>query len=153
MSEKENVSKVENSSVTQEAQTQQQASDDEYEYVEVDEEETQTPSPEPELAHIPLITPIKERTDFESAEAFDAYYQEHKSELNKLTTHKLNKMFEIPGYRITKIRGVLSLKNIPESRVTSVMRINMLEKTVNDMKDKINTCIKTINGVLDVLNH
>ena len=102
--------------------------------------------------HIPLIEPIKEKREFESPDEFDKYYQEHKTELEEKTTHKLNKMFNIPGYRITKIKGVLSLKNIPQSRITSTMRIDSLELKINEMKDRLNQCINTINNVLDVIN-
>ena len=102
--------------------------------------------------HIPLIEPIKEKREFESPTEFDKYYQEHKKELEEKTTHKLNKMFNIPGYRITKIKGVLSLKNIPQSRVTSTMRIDSLELKITEMKDRLNQCINTINNVLDIIN-
>lgn len=99
--------------------------------------------------HIPLIAPIKEKHEFANPDEFDAYYQEHKDELDEKTTHKLNKMFTIPGYRITKIKGVLSLKNIPESRVTTSMRLDTLEEKTNEMKDRLNLCINTINKLLD----
>ena len=38
------------------------------------------------------------------------YYHKHKDEMDKETTHLLNKKFSIDGYRITKIKGVLCLK-------------------------------------------
>ena len=100
-------------------------------------------------SHIPLIEPIKERREFSSPEEFDKYYQQNKTELDQKTTHKLNKMFNIPGYRITKLKGVLSLKNIPQSRITSTMRVDALELKVNEIKDRVNACITTINNVLD----
>lgn len=103
------------------------------------------------VAHIPLIEPIKEKREFASPTEFDAYYQEHRQELDEKTTHKLNKMFTIPGYRITKIKGVLSLKNIPQSRVTSTMKIDALEEKTNEMKDRLNLCINTINKVIDLI--
>ena len=103
------------------------------------------------VEHIPLIEPIKEKREFASPAEFDAYYQEHKEELSDKTTHKLNKMFVIPGYRVTKIKGVLSLKNIPQSRVTSTMKIDTLEEKTNEMKDRLNLCINTINKVLDMI--
>lgn len=106
-----------------------------------------------DMQHIPLITPIKEKQEFETPEDFDAYYQLNKDKFDHLTTHKLNKMFSIPGYRITKIKGVLSLKNIPQSRVTAAMKIETLELKVNEMKDRLNLCINTINKVMDVMNH
>ena len=43
----------------------------------------------------------------------DSWYKSHQEELDKLTTHKLNKMYHINGYRITRIKGILSLKKAP----------------------------------------
>ena len=103
-------------------------------------------------SHIPLIEPIKEKREFSTPEEFDKYYQAHKKELEEKTTHKLNKMFNIPGYRITKIKGVLSLKNIPQSRITSTMKIETLELKVNEMKDRLNQCINAINDCIDKIN-
>ena len=101
--------------------------------------------------HIQLIEPIKEKREFQTPAEFDAYYQEHKAELEEKTTHKLNKMFNVPGYRITKIKGVLSLKNIPQSRITSTMKIETLELKVNEIRDRMNECINTVNNIVDAL--
>ena len=101
--------------------------------------------------HIQLIEPIKEKREFKTPAEFDAYYQEHKTELEEKTTHKLNKMFNVPGYRITKIKGVLSLKNIPQSRITSTMKIETLELKVNEIRDRMNECINTVNNIVDAL--
>ena len=129
-------------------------SDDEHEYVanfrykhEDDDETEQTKKD----SHIQLIEPIKEKREFQTPAEFDAYYQEHKTELEAKTTHKLNKMFNVPGYRITKIKGVLSLKNIPQSRITSTMKIETLELKVNEIRDRVNECINTVNDIVDAL--
>ena len=115
------------------------------------EEEQETTSKSKNDGHIQLIEPIKEKREFSSPEEFDAFYQEHKSELEEKTTHKLNKMFNVPGYRITKIKGVLSLKNIPQSRITSTMKIETLELKVNEIRDRMNECINTVNNIVDAL--
>ena len=117
-----------------------------------EEQEEEKPLQKQNNRHIPLIEPIKEKREFATPAEFDAFYQEHREELNEKTTHKLNKMFNIPGYRITKLKGVLSLKNIPQSRITSTMKIDTLEIKVNEMKDRLNQCINTINNVLDHLS-
>ena len=117
-----------------------------------EEQEEEKPLQKQNNRHIPLIEPIKEKREFATPAEFDAFYQEHREELNEKTTHKLNKMFNIPGYRITKLKGVLSLKNIPQSRITSTMKIDTLEIKVNEMKDRLNQCIKIVNGFIDQLN-
>ena len=116
------------------------------------EDEQETPSKSKNDGHIQLIEPIKEKKEFSTPDEFDAFYQEHKAELEAKTTHKLNKMFNVPGYRITKIKGVLSLKNIPQSRITSTMKIETLELKVNEIRDRMNECINMVNRIIDALS-
>ena len=122
--------------------------EEEVEEVEEQEEVDEKPKPKIKPNHIQLIEPIKERRNFNSAKEFDDFYQLNKDELNEKTTHKLNKMFSIPGYRITKIKGVLSLKNVPTSRVTPAMKVDALELKVNEIRDRVNECIGTVNKIL-----
>jgi len=121
------------------------------EYVGHINEDDEEPIAQKKDEHIQLIEPIKERREFQTPAEFDAYYQEHKTELEEKTTHKLNKMFNVPGYRITKIKGVLSLKNIPQSRITSTMKLETLELKVNEMRDRVNECINMVNNIVDAL--
>ena len=66
---------------------------------------------------IKVIEPIKNYLkEFNSPVEFNLWYAKNKDEVNKLTTHKLNKMYHIVGYRITKIKGVLMLKEDTENR-------------------------------------
>ena len=58
-----------------------------------------------------VIEPIKNYIkEFNSPVEFNLWYAKHKEEVDSLTTHKLNKMYLINGYRITKIKGELMLK-------------------------------------------
>ena len=117
----------------------------------INDEEKDTITRAKNDGHIQLIEPIKEKREFQTPAEFDEYYHEHKEELENKTTHKLNKMFNVPGYRITKIKGVLSLKNIPQSRITSTMKIETLELKVNEIRDRMNECINTVNKIVDAL--
>ena len=56
----------------------------------------------------PVKTPLKE---FDGPDEFNLYYHKHKDEIDSQTTHILNRKYKINGYRITKIKGVLCLKN------------------------------------------
>ena len=47
---------------------------------------------------------------FDTKEEFIEYLTENKEELDAMTTHRLNKAFEIEGYVITKVKGVIGLK-------------------------------------------
>ena len=60
---------------------------------------------------VKVIGPIKEYLKmFNGPDEFNLWYAKNKDDIDKLTTHKLNKMYHIDGYRITKIKGVLCLK-------------------------------------------
>ena len=60
---------------------------------------------------VKVIGPIKEYLKtFNTPDEFNLWYAKNKDEIDKITTHKLNKMYYIDGYRITKIKGVLCLK-------------------------------------------
>ena len=60
---------------------------------------------------IKVIGPIKEYLKmFNGPDDFNIWYAKNKDDVDKLTTHKLNKMYHIDGYRITKIKGILCLK-------------------------------------------
>ena len=60
---------------------------------------------------VKVIGPIKEYLKmFNGPDEFNLWYAKNKDDIDKLTTHKLNKMYYIDGYRITKIKGVLCLK-------------------------------------------
>ena len=105
--------------------------------------------PEVKPKCVPVIKPIDEQITFESIDDFTNNYNEHKEDLNPLSTCKLNKMFKIivddEPYKISKIKGELSLRTIPKSRVTIIMRIEELENTQNEIIDKINSIINLIN--------
>ena len=60
----------------------------------------------------PIQSPMKE---FNNVDEFNLFYHNHKDEMMETTTHRLNKMYKINGYRITKIRGELCLKKVREA--------------------------------------
>jgi len=49
---------------------------------------------------------------FETPKEFEHYLTEHKDELDAMTTIKLNRTYLIRGYRITKLKGVISLRKL-----------------------------------------
>ena len=67
--------------------------------------------------NVNIIEPIKNFIkEFNTIDEFNAFYSLHKDEMDALTTHKLNKMYSVKGYRITKIKGVLMLKRWDTSK-------------------------------------
>ena len=66
---------------------------------------------------VKIIEPIRNYLkEFNSTDEFNAFYSMHKDEMDALTTHKLNKMYHVNGYRITKIKGELMLKRWENKR-------------------------------------
>ena len=108
--------------------------------VEHDEKETILIEPK-----IKIIKPVTESTTFSNVDEFNEYYANNKNIFEENTTCKLNKMFKIEGFKITKIKGVVSLKSIPQSRVTALMKIEDLTKRINVIEDRINQIIAVLN--------
>ena len=97
---------------------------------------------------IKVIEPIKNYLkEFNSPVEFNLWYAKNKDEVNKLTTHKLNKMYHIVGYRITKIKGVLMLKEDTESHrpKLSIDDVEELKCEMEKIKETVNKLINFIN--------
>lgn len=78
---------------------------------------------------IKIIEPIKKCIKtFNTTDEFNLWYMKNKNEIDSLTTHKLNKLYHINGYRITKIKGELKLKKLPDKIINkySIEDDNML---------------------------
>lgn len=66
---------------------------------------------------VKIIEPIKHFIkEFNTPEEFNMWYKMNKKEMDELTTHKLNKLYHINGYRITKRKGELMLKIYDENK-------------------------------------
>ncbi len=99
-----------------------------------------------------ILEPIKNYLkEFNTPEEFNNFYSLNKDELNKLTTHKLNKMYHVKGYRITKIKGELMLKKWDDSKVKpneEFVSVNDIEEIREDIK-KIKA---TVNNIIEFIN-
>ena len=105
----------------------------------------------------PIRTPMKE---FNSVDEFNLFYHNHKDEMMETTTHRLNKMYKINGYRITKIRGELCLKKVREavkqkSDVESVddnRRSRGEADESIDIETRLQRLEEAVNEIIDALN-
>ena len=100
---------------------------------------------------IKILEPIKNYLkEFNSIDEFNNFYTLNKEELDKMTTHKLNKMYHIKGYRITKIKNVLMLKKWDE---TSNPQDNLLntQKELSTTQDNLLNTQKDISNMRDEL--
>ena len=106
-----------------------------------------------------VIEPIKTfLKEFDSPDEFNLFYAKNKADIDSSTTHKLNKMYHIKGYRITKIKNVLMLKKWDdESGAFRSKGLEHSKENTNDRIDELNNEIKsmkeTINKIIQYLNH
>ena len=111
----------------------------------------------------PIRTPMKE---FNSVDEFNLFYHNHKDEMMETTTHRLNKMYKINGYRITKIRGELCLKKVREAvkqkngdgrspsaiGVDSGDGVDDHDGDVVDVETRLQRLEEAVNEIIDALN-
>ena len=110
------------------------------------------------LMDLKVIEPIKNYIkEFNSPVEFNLWYAKHKEEVDSLTTHKLNKMYKIDGYRITKIKGELMLKvdrkikektDEGEDGESIHDEIVELRGEIKNIKETMNKLIEFINNAL-----
>ena len=108
---------------------------------------------------IKVIEPIKEYLkEFNSPDEFNIFYTKNKDSIDQLTTHKLNKMYHIVGYRITRIKGNLMLKKWNESKTrddnpqTDITDAHQIHDEIEEMKTSIASIKDTVNEIIQYLN-
>ena len=105
-----------------------------------------------------VIEPIKTfLKELETPDEFNLFYAKNKTDIDAATTHKLNKMYHIKVYRITKITNVLMLKKWDDSRKEELKTSEHSKDNTNDRFEELNNEIKsmkeTINNIIKYLNH
>jgi hypothetical protein len=88
-----------------------------------------------------VVEPISEALKtFHTKEEFNRFYQQNKEKLDAITTHKLNKMYHIEGYHITKLKAHegLSLKKWEGPRYIKNDDMNKLEKALTLSEQALN---------------
>ena len=98
---------------------------------------------------VKIIEPVKKvLAQFETPEEFNLYYHQHKEELDKQTTHILNKKYKIKGYHITKLKGNMCLKKLKENEEVEKSleeRIAELEKKIAELYAQVNEILKAFS--------
>lgn len=106
---------------------------------------------------VELIEPISKYSKvFKTPDEFNVWYSKNKNDVDKLTTHKLNKLYKIDNYRITKIQGKLMLKKWDNDRHIKVSRydekINNLKHEISEIRESVNKIITYLHDSNDTLN-
>ena len=75
--------------------------------------------------------------------------------MDNMTTQKLNKLYKIDGYRITKMKNVLML-NKDSQYITSkandkVAGLSSPTPTIDELKDEIAKIKRTVNQIISYL--
>ena len=126
-------------------------------------------------SNLKVIEPIQiDVKTFQDKNEFEMFYNSHKNEFENCTTTKLNRMYKIPGYRITRQKEVLCLKkdytknNKQESDDDNNQKFDELKDELTKMIEevklyfnseiaKINTRYKKIEKIInqqtETLNH
>ena len=55
-----------------------------------------------------------------------------------MTTQKLNKLFNIPGYKITKIKGEICLRKIKQENHINNDELEKIQQQINEIKEAFN---------------
>jgi 6-phosphogluconolactonase (cycloisomerase 2 family) len=98
---------------------------------------------------IRILEPFTPKMTTFTRDEFIKYLSLHKNDLLTYTTYKLNKMFSIGSYRITKLKGEISLvakkQNIRENVGVSSSVVKLLDEKINYIVDvlKDNNLIAT----------
>lgn len=89
-----------------------------------------------------VIKPIdKYSKEFKNVDEFNVWYANNKESVDSLTTHKLNKLYKIDGYRITRIKNELMLKKWDKNKLNVEDEIENIKGEIKEMKDTINSII------------
>ena len=101
-----------------------------------------------------IIEPIRDYSKvFNSPDEFNIWYTKNKDEVDALTTHKLNKMYRINGYRITKIKGILMLKkSCEQNNDNQLVNSPLIPENLQELQDEIKNIKTTVNKIIDYLN-
>ena len=113
---------------------------------------------------VKIIEPIKHFIkEFNTPEEFNMWYKMNKEDMDELTTHKLNKMYHITGYRITKIKGELMLRKYDESKKitrsidiltgeeTNESRVEEIERNIERINEEIKAIKTAVQSIKDYL--
>ena len=103
---------------------------------------------------IKIIEPIKQYLKvFNTPDEFNIWYTKNKDEVESLTTHKLNKMYLINGYRITKIKNVLMLKKVNETSSQHSTNSPLIpDESIAELHEEIKNIKTTINQIIQYLD-
>lgn len=116
-----------------------------------------------DLPKMTVLEPFQDKPiEFETKEDFIEYINKDIEKYNEISTIKLNKMFIIPGYKVTKLKGVISLRavktlretllNDQDERLSNIeIEIDRLKHENEKIKDAFNQLSKQFSSLISDL--
>ena len=103
---------------------------------------------------IKIIEPFQpEVIECENVEDFSEIINADKEKYNDYTTQKLNKTFKIPGYKVTKINGEISLRSIKPCEQLNSNGSNKIKDEINDIKEAFNQLSEQFEAIKEILRN
>ena len=103
---------------------------------------------------IKIIEPFQpEVIECENVEDFSEIINADKEKYNDYTTQKLNKIFKIPGYKVTKINGEISLRSIKPCEQLSSNESNKIKDEINDIKEAFDQLSEQFEAIKEILRN
>lgn len=104
-----------------------------------------------------IIEPICEyKKEFNTPDEFNAWFQKNKDEVSNMTTHKLNKLYNVKGYHITRIKDEVMLKKWDKERNARVgnfdVKLNEVHEQIDKLTKEVAEIKKALNGVISFLH-
>ena len=87
----------------------------------------------------------------ENKEDFSEIINSDIEKYNCMTTHKLNKLFNVPGYRITKIKGEISLRKINSDTSVDTPVDNHIQEQIDKIYDAFNALSEQFQALKQLL--
>ncbi len=105
-----------------------------------------------DLPTVRIIEPFQpEVIECESKDDFSEIINSDPEKYNVMTTQKLNKIFKIPGYKVTKIGGELCLRNIKPCEKQSHTEIETINEEIKNIKNAFNQLSEQLDQIKAVL--
>ena len=106
-----------------------------------------------ELPSIKIIEPFQpEVIECENVEDFSEIINANKEKYDEYTTQKLNKTFKIPGYKVTKINGEISLRSIKPCEQLSG-KTHKIKEEIKNIKEAFNNLSEQFDYIKEILTN
>ncbi|EAY22613.1 hypothetical protein TVAG_036390 [Trichomonas vaginalis G3] len=104
-----------------------------------------------ELPKIKIIEPFQpEVIDCDSKDDFSEIISADQEKYAGMTTQKLNKIFHIPGYKVTKIKGEICLRNIKDGEKDRDEEKKVMDE-IKKIKDAFNALSEQFELIKDTV--